>query len=104
MVSAHHLVAGRSCDGCTLCCKLMEVGEITKPEGQWCKHCNIGVGCLIYANRPHQCAGFHRGFLTMPDLSEEWRPSKSKIVLTAEPEHSRIAAYVDESRPDAWRR
>src|SRR5262249_50752592 len=38
----------RGCDGCTLCCKVMEVKEIAKPGGKWCAHCKTGTGCGIY--------------------------------------------------------
>lgn len=96
------IVPGRRCDGCTLCCKLVAVEEIDKPMAEWCQHCDIGVGCKIYADRPRQCAGFYCGFLTNPDLGEEWRPSKCKIVLSQE-RADRLAVHVDPDRPNAWR-
>ena len=100
---ARPIVAGRGCNGCTLCCKLLEVRDLGKPATEWCQHCDIGVGCKIYETRPRLCAVFHCGFLTLPDLSEEWRPSKSKIVLARETEPDRLAAYVDPGRPNATR-
>lgn len=33
-----------------------------------------------------------------------WRPSNSKIVLTAGADHNSIVAHVDPDRPRAWRR
>ncbi len=100
---ASHVVLGRRCETCTLCCKILSVEALQKPQGQWCKHCDVGVGCRIYDERPSQCRDFYCGFLTLQELSETWRPSKSKIVLVAELDGNRIAAYVDPGRVDAWR-
>ena len=91
----------RRCDGCTLCCKLLLIRELDKPEGDWCKHCNHGEGCQIYEQRPAECRAFHCGFLQLDSLSEDWRPSKCKIVLA--PYDTRLVAYVDPGRPDAWK-
>jgi hypothetical protein len=46
------IVAGRSCAGCTMCCKLLSVEPLNKPRQQWCSHCDIGVGCEIYVTCP----------------------------------------------------
>jgi len=97
------IVPGRGCDGCTLCCKLLSIRELDKPQGVWCEHCNIGVGCRIYDDRPRECSSFYCGFLTLGTLSEEWRPSKSKIVLVDELEGKRMAVCVDPGQPDAWK-
>ena len=32
--------------------------EPRKPSYQWCKHCDIGVGCKIYKTRPQGCKDF----------------------------------------------
>jgi hypothetical protein len=100
---ANPVVPGRGCDGCTLCCKLLGIAELGKPKGVWCGHCDIGVGCRIYAMRPPSCGEFHCGFLTLGTLKEAWRPSKCKIVVAAEAGGRRLAAYVDPGRPDAWK-
>jgi hypothetical protein len=70
---------------------------------QWCTHCTPGVGCNIYADRPGQCTAFKSMFLLDPELSEEWRPSKSKLVLAVEPYGGGLEVYVDPGRPNAWR-
>ena len=92
----------RTCDGCTLCCKVIGIKELNKPQGQWCTHCEAGVGCKIYATKPGECGTFICGFLCEPELGEEWRPSRSKIVLTTEMGGRRIVAHIDPQRPDAW--
>ena len=92
---------GRSCGSCMLCCKLLAIAELNKPEGTWCKHAKPGQGCSIYADRPGECRKFHCGYLSS-ELSEEWHPVKSKIVLSANSAGG-ITAIVDPGRPDAWR-
>jgi hypothetical protein len=87
-----------------LCCKLLAVHEIEKPPGRLCAHCEEGRGCRIYAARPDSCRSFNCYFLTNPKLHEEWRPSKSRIVLAVSPDGLRIGAHVDPERPGAWRR
>jgi hypothetical protein len=98
------IARGRTCGACTLCCKLLEVPALKKPQGVWCHHCTPGRGCMAYSTRPRECSDFVCGYLTNPDLGEEWKPSQSRIMLTFEPESNRIAAYVDPQRPDAWKR
>ena len=50
----------RECGNCNLCCKLTSIDfmEPRKPSYQWCKHCDIGVGCKIYKTRPQGCKDF----------------------------------------------
>lgn len=98
------IVPGRSCGDCTLCCKLLAIRELAKPRNVWCKHCKPGRGCLIYDLRPRDCAIFNCGYLISPILGEEWKPSKSKIVLVPETGVNRIVAFVDPQRPDVWKR
>ena len=94
--------AARSCGTCTLCCKLLRIAELDKPQGVWCAHARPGQGCAIYAERPKECRTFHCGYLVAPELSEEWFPQRSKIVLMADVSGG-ITAVVDQSRPEAWR-
>ncbi len=87
-----------------MCCELLAVQEINKPANTLCPHCDEGQGCRIYDLRPKQCRLFNCHFLTNPKLREEWRPSRSRIVLVVTPDGQRIGAYIDPKRPDAWRR
>ena len=84
-------IPGRQCDSCTLCCKVMAVTELQKTRGTWCKHCSPGKGCGIYATRPAECRSFFCGWLLDPRLGPEWKPSRSKIVLTPTPDGNGIA-------------
>lgn len=101
---ASRRVEGRECGTCTLCCRLLGIGEILKPPGVNCPHCAVGQGCTIYPDRPHTCRGFYCGFLLMKDLGEEWRPSISKLILMFDSEENRVRVHVDPDFPDAWRK
>lgn len=70
----------RSCDGCTMCCKLPAVPEIDKPANTWCKHCAIGKYCKIYQERPQGCKDFMCLWKVMPDFPEELKPDKCKVI------------------------
>jgi hypothetical protein len=94
----------RHCGDCSLCCKLMAIVELGKPAGSWCPNCKPGVGCAVYPERPGECRTFICGYLMNPELGEEWKPSRCKIVLASEQDGNRIVAHVDPQRPDAWRR
>jgi len=97
-------VAGRSCDRCTLCCKLLPVEELAKPGGTWCQHCEPGTGCRIYAERPHACQVFFCGWLINGEVALHWRPRDSRMVLHFQPAQNRTVVHVDPGRPDAWRK
>jgi hypothetical protein len=97
-----HLVADRSCEGCTQCCKLMAVHELAKPAGEWCRHCDIGAGCRIYGARPEDCRTFYCGWRLDAQMSEAWAPASCRMVVKFEP--NRIVVHVDRDRRDAWRR
>jgi hypothetical protein len=58
---------------------------------------------MIHSERPQECSDFFCGYLTSPDLGEEWKPSHSKIVIAPELNANRIAVHVDPQRPDAWK-
>lgn len=92
----------RECGGCTLCCKLLEVKEISKLQGKWCSHCALGRGCKIYDDRPKACDDFNclwlQGFGT-----DDMRPDKSKVVMTVTTDSKNLVLHVDPSRPDAFR-
>jgi hypothetical protein len=94
----------RDCGGCTLCCKLVAVPALDKPQGKWCQHCQIGKGCAIQGQpeRPEACAIFDclwlQGYGT-----EEMRPDKSKVVMASTSDAKSLVLHVDPARPDAYR-
>lgn len=48
----------RDCGDCVLCCSIMRVIELDKPEAIKCNYC-IADGCSIYDERPASCRAFH---------------------------------------------
>ena len=92
---------GRSCAGCTMCCKLLEIGALNKPPGQWCPHCKVGEGCAIYETRPDECRSFNCLWLSDASIPEEWAPRNTRMVLAGA--GAAIFVLVDPSRAGAWR-
>jgi hypothetical protein len=69
---------GKSCGGCTLCCKVLSIKELAKPQGAWCPKCSVGRGCSIYAQRPEECRAFTCGYLQLDYLGPVWWPASIK--------------------------
>ncbi len=87
-----------------MCCKLVEITEIAKPQNVWCSHCTPGKGCGIYASRPSECANFDCGWLADTSLGDDWRPDRARFVITREPGSGRVFLVCDPAMPAAWRR
>ena len=99
---------GRACGDCSLCCKVLKIDELQKPKDQWCKDCLPGAGgCSIYDTRPTCCRTFACAWLIDPTLPEEWRPTRSKMVVrVAAPEKQgwlSCEVHVNSEFPDIWR-
>lgn len=94
---------GRSCGGCTLCCKVLGIDALSKPKGQWCGHCRTGAGCAIYSERPQECRAFDCLYISGPQLGDHWLPSRCKMVVCVNDAVGRIEVHVDGGRPGAWR-
>jgi hypothetical protein len=84
-----------------MCCKIPIIPELNKPYNTWCTHCGNHASCSIYDTRPQRCRDFMCHFLTS-DLSEAWRPSKCRMILSAR--EDRLVIMVDPARPDSWRK
>jgi hypothetical protein len=98
------LVSGRSCQGCTLCCKVLAISALQKPRAVWCTHCDRKRGCKIHGGHPDECRDFYCGYLTNPAVAEHWRPTRSKLVLAYDEKYaSRLSVHVDPDRANAWR-
>ena len=92
------------CGGCTLCCKVMGVKEISKPQNTWCAMCEIGKGCKSYDVRPPSCIDFECAYAKgMMGARIEMRPDNSKVVMSFTTDGAYPVAHVDTSRPNAWR-
>ena len=94
----------RSCGSCTLCCKVMSIAEIGKPQGTWCTHCRPGKGCVIYERRPTECRSFNCAWLLDDRLGPEWKPDRSKMVVTMARDGNGLEIRCDPKFPQAWRR
>lgn len=94
----------RICGSCTLCCKLMEISEIEKPVGEWCGFCSVGNGCRIkyHAERPKSCGEFNCLWLQGIG-TEDMRPDRSKVVMSATRNGESLVLHVDPSRPEAYK-
>jgi len=96
--------AGRNCDKCSLCCKVLGIGELNKPLGTWCSHCRPGKGgCAIYQTRPSECATFNCLWLTSTELDAAWYPPTAKLVVNLESGGNRLSVRVDPAFPTRWR-
>jgi putative zinc- or iron-chelating protein len=121
----------RRCGGCTLCCKLLPMGngvrvtentrlvaarEFFKPAGERCPHQRTGKGCAIYDKRPVCCKLWNCRWLVNDDTAELRRPDRSHYVidimpdfvtLTEEGHESAnvevIQIWVDRKFPDAYK-
>jgi hypothetical protein len=94
--------SGRECGDCTLCCKVMAIEALAKPASSWCQHCKPGRGCLIHPDRPAECQTFNCLWLVNDRLDQQWKPNKSRLVLTTSEDG--IEVRCDPGFPDAWRK
>ena len=94
---------GRACGTCTLCCKVYDVPSLEKPAGTWCRHCKPGRGCGIHETRPQHCRSFYCLWMTQAWLGPEWKPDRSKMVLSVDPVTSFLFVQVDPGAANAWR-
>lgn len=81
----------------------MTIAALAKPSQTWCSHCEIGVGCSIYADRPDACRTFYCAYRHSADLGEEWRPTTAHMVVNYEKGRNRINVTVDADHPSIWR-
>jgi hypothetical protein len=96
------IVHGRRCGSCTLCCRVLAIDELDKPEGVLCRHCEPGRGCGIYSDRPESCRGFYCGYLVLPFVAQHWFPDDCGMVVFPFAADKRLAVHVDPAHPDAW--
>lgn len=99
------------CGSCTACCRVYAIPALDKRAGDWCTHCDVGVGCRIYADRPPACHDFKCLWLQSQErenpaerLAPELRPDRCKVVLCPSTNPSIMGATTMPGAPDAWRR
>jgi hypothetical protein len=99
------------CGSCTACCRVFAIPQLSKPAGNWCHHCDIGVGCKIYERRPTTCQEFECLWLQARSrddirdhLPEELRPDRSKVVFHPTTDPEVMSATTMPGSPDAWKR
>ena len=92
----------RSCGSCTLCCKLMSIDAIGKPTGQWCWVCAIGKGCQVYDNRPEACRAWSCLWILRPELPDDLRPDRCKVVM--DPQDGSLVLHADPQNRDSFDR
>ncbi len=80
------LIEGRSCESCTACCSFppIRTERLQKPANTMCNHCLEGRGCTVYDVRPDVCRGFYCGWFFLEELSPQWHPSESGVVIRSE--------------------
>ena len=99
-----HQKVDRECGDCNLCCKLPNIdnGKFKK-DYTWCKHCEIGVGCKIYPQRPKICKDF-KCLWKAGMCDESLKPNKVGFYIIPENDQSMIDAcftiYAETYRVD----
>ena len=85
------LVPGRSCGGCTACCRLLEIDEpdLKKPADVLCVHCT-GAGCGRYPDWPAICGKWFCAWRRIPSMPEQLRPDHLGVMfyLSLKPEET----------------
>jgi hypothetical protein len=97
------LTLARTCDGCTLCCRVLEAATLNKPMGVLCDKCIVGTGCGIHETRPDECRTYHCAWLIDGSLGPEWRPELAHIIISYDLDGRRLNANADPLYPGAWR-
>ena len=70
-----------NCDGCTLCCKLIDVPWMDSPPGNQCKECIPGVGCKLWDTCPDNCKAYECSYRQVDRCSIELRPDNIKMIF-----------------------
>jgi len=78
-----HLVAGRTCGSCNVCCIELTIDdpELQKVQGYRCPHSQRDNSCGIYATRPHSCRIFYCGWRRLKWIRESLKPDQSGVLV-----------------------
>jgi hypothetical protein len=109
-------MTARSCNGCTLCCRLVPVAEISKLANQRCQHQRHMKGCAIHAFAPASCKKWSCAWLSDEDAGGLSRPDRAHYVIDITPDFVRmqwpdgredsmpvLQVWCDPAYPDAHR-
>ena len=69
------------CDGCTLCCKMLNIAWMDSPEGEYCKECEPDIGCKIWENVPEDCKKYKCLYNQLDNLDIVYRPDFCGVVF-----------------------
>jgi hypothetical protein len=70
-----------NCGNCTECCRQLNIPETDSKEGDLCQHCEEGVGCKIYSERPESCRIFECCWKQMKIAGKELRPNVCGVLF-----------------------
>lgn len=100
--SSFKLTKSKGCYHCTLCCRLPDIEELSKPANVTCSQCIEGFGCKAYKTRPQTCRDFQCDWLTDDTLPSEWNPVDCHMMLYKQGPQRTI--LVDPRFAGIWRR
>lgn len=69
------------CGNCTLCCELLPIVELNKPESTLCGYCTSNKGCNIYNTRPQSCIDFKCLYNLSDEMDIELRPDNTDVIF-----------------------
>ena len=109
----------RQCGDCQLCCRLLPVKALNKPQNTRCKAQSHGKGCKIYRTKemPIECRAWNCRWLTLDDTGDLSRPDHVGYVIDVMPDFVKITdnetgkkenrqvvqIWLDPKRPNAHR-
>lgn len=96
------LAPTRTCDGCSLCCKVLRIDWLEKPANKRCVH-SVPGGCGIHGSHPAGCRDFFCLWIDNAAFGPEWKPDKARFVMTKSPSGRGLLLNVDIDAPDAWK-
>ena len=78
-----HLIAGRDCGPCNVCCVALTINdpELQKPQGYRCRNTRRDHSCAIYEERPQTCRTFQCGWRQLKWVRETMRPDMSGVLV-----------------------
>src|SRR5262245_35666573 len=72
----------RRCNECTLCCRLVPVGQLSKPANTRCEFQRVGKGCTVHSSPrfPSSCKLWSCVWLQEPDCGLP-RPDRAHYLV-----------------------